>query len=89
MNPYAYLEQRMRISLLYHWMTHAATWILVQNLAASQTYFALIVSPSLGLRPLSPPTTTPRTFPFHALTDRTTNYCLRFLMALRLTLILD
>lgn len=43
MNPYAYLEQRMRISLLYHWMTHAATWILVQNLAASQTCFALIV----------------------------------------------
>jgi len=60
----------------------------VQNLVASQTCCALTVSPSLESRLLSP-TTTPRTFPFYALTDRTTNYCLELSMALGLTLTLD
>jgi hypothetical protein len=69
-------------------MTHAATCILVQNLALSQKCFALIVSPSLESRLLSPSATTPRTFLFYALTDRTTNYCLEFSMALRLRLAL-
>jgi hypothetical protein len=89
MNSYTYLEQRMRISFLYHQTTHAATCTLVQNLVASRTCFALTVSPSLESRLLSPPTVRPRTFPFYALTDRTTNYCLEFLMALRFTLTLD